>query len=629
MKELSGLNANQLRAVNWDRGPLLVLAGPGSGKTAVLTRRVARLILESADARFRVLGLTFTTKAADEMRGRVEYLLGSSTVRARMTTFHSFCAEVLRQHGNHIGLRPDFEILARDEDRVRMIDESIRRIDSPHMPTVGGTGVIRMIDYLFREAYDGAETTELPFNGSPRRWMRAVYNNYLDTLIAGNHLDYGALLVCCLRLFRERPRIARHYRIVYPHVCVDEYQDTNKCQDLILRCLCPMDRTSLFVVADDDQIIYQWNGASPARLEALRHDYRMEVIQLPESYRCPPAVVKLANNLIRFNIDRSTEKRSLTAAGTASRSEPVRVRRFRDQSSEVTWVAADIRKRAFPSQDIAVLARSTKVLESAAHALDRSGVVAYLRKSKYEMESAPLRFVHSALRLAVGPRETDQMQIMCKAFFEMTGIDVRVERTEAEGDAQGGSLLRGFLKVVEAEPEVSILIGALRDNLVDRLQYVEFANAVFDWYRDNARRRAGDEAKEDAAEEFAIWKDLTRKISQAVGNAPPLSRFMQEMDLRPKVVPPGRDAVQCLTIHAAKGREFRHVYVIGLAEDQLPSFRATKSGANPRLLEEERRNCFVAITRTQATLTLTYADSYFGWPKQPSRFLREMGLNLT
>lgn len=627
MKELNGLNVNQLKAVNWDQGPLLILAGPGSGKTRVLTRRVARLIRDSADARFRVLGLTFTTKAADEMRERVENLLGSSTRRARMTTFHSFSAGVLRQHGNHIGLRSDFEILARDEDRVRVIDESIRKIESPHMPTVGGTGVIRMIDYLFREAYDGAENTELPFNGSPRTWIRAVYNNYLDTLIAANHLDYGALLVCCLRLFRERPRIARHYRIVYPHVCVDEYQDTNKCQDLILRYLSPVDRSSLFVVADDDQIIYQWNGASPARLDALRNDYHMEVIQLPESYRCPAAVVELANNLIRFNIDRSSDKLALTAAGAASSSDPVRVCRFRDQSSEVKWVASDILKRAFPPRDIVVLARSTKVLESAAHALKGSGVVAYLNKSKYEMESAPLRFVYAALRLAIGPRETDQMKVMCKAFFDMTGIDVRVERAEAEGDAQGGSLLRGFLKIIEDEPvdnDVSIVIGALRDHLLDRLQYVEFANAVFGWYRD-----AGDGMDDEAKDEFDIWNYLVRKVSREVGKDAPLSRFMQEMDLRPKIVPPSRDAVQCLTIHGAKGREFRHVYLIGLAEDQLPSFHATKTGANPRVLEEERRNCFVAITRTQATLTLTYADSYYGWPKRPSRFLREMGLNIT
>ena len=623
MKELNGLNENQSKAVNWDRGPLLVLAGPGSGKTAVLTRRVARLIHESADARFRVLGLTFTTKAADEMRERVESLLGSSTGRARMATFHSFCAEVLRQHGSHLGLRPDFEILARDEDRVRVLDEAIRKTDSPYLPAVEGAGIVRMIDHLFREGYDGAETTAPPFTGSPKRWMRAVYNNYLDALVAGNHLDYGALLVSCLRLFRERPRIAQHYRIVYRYICVDEYQDTNKCQDLILRCLCPVDRASLFVVADDDQIIYQWNGASPTRLEDLRRDYGMQVIQLPESYRCPLEVIELANNLIRFNLERSSKKVPLTAAVSASCSDPVRVRRFRNESSEVAWVAADIRKRAFPGHS-AVLARSTKLLESAASALEEAGLVAYLRKPKHELESAPSRFLCAALRLAIGPREIGQMRIMCKAFFDLTGIDVRVERIEAEGDAHGGSLLRGFLEAAKADPraeDASVVLDALRDKLVDRLQYVEFANAVFDWYQEGG-------AEDEAAAEFAIWTELTHKVSRDLGEAPPLSRFMQEMDLRPKVASPGRDAVQCLTIHSAKGREFRHVYLIGLAEDQLPSYHATKDGANARVLEEERRNCFVAITRTQATLTLTYAASYFGWRKRPSRFLREMGFIL-
>ena len=631
MKELNGLNPNQLKAVTWDRGPLLVLAGPGSGKTAVLTRRVARLIHESADARFRVLGLTFTTKAADEMRDRVERLVGSNTGRARMATFHSFCADVLRQHGSHLGLRPDFEILARNEDRAQVLNEAIGKTDSPEMPAVGGAGIIRMIDYLFREGYDGAEATELPFTGSPKRWMRAVYNDYLDTLIAGNHLDYGALLVCSLRLFRERPRIARHYRIVYPYICVDEYQDTNRCQDLILRCLCPVEQANLFVVADDDQIIYQWNGASPARLEDLRHDFRMEVIQLPESYRCPGPVTALANNLIRFNVERTAGKAPLTAAVSAACSDPVRIRRFGNESAEVAWVAADIRERAFPSGDSAVLARSTKLLESAAHALERAGLAAYLRKPKHEMESAPLRFVCGALRLAIAPREIDQMRSMCKAFFELTGIDVRAELIEAEGDANGGSLLRGFLAVAATEPtagEAAVVLDALRDKLVDRLQYVEFANTVFDWYRAGSRCSAADGAEDDAEEEFTVWRKLTRKVSRNFGVTPPLSRFMQEMDLRPKVAAPAPDAVQCLTIHAAKGREFRHVYLIGLAEGQLPSYHAMKPGAPARVLEEERRNCFVAITRTQATLTLTYADSYFGWPKRPSQFLGEMGYKL-
>ena len=631
MKELNGLNPNQLKAVTWDRGPLLVLAGPGSGKTQVLTQRVARLIRESGDARFRVLGLTFTTKAADEMRERVERLVGSSTERARMATFHSFCAEVLRQHGSHLGLRPDFEILVQDEDRVQVLDEAIRKTDSAELPPTGGAGIVSMIDYLFREGYDGAETSPLPFSGSPKQWMREVYNVYLDTLVAGNHLDYGALLVCCLRLFRKKPIIERHYRIVYRHICVDEYQDTNRCQDLILRCLCPVEQASLFVVADDDQIIYQWNGASPARLEDLRRDYRMEVIQLPESYRCPGPVTELANNLIRFNVERSSPKEPLTAAASTACSDPVRVRRFSNESEEVAWVATDVRERAFPSGDSVVLARSTKLLESAASELREAGLAAYLRKPRHQMESAPLRFVCAALRLEIAPQEIGQMRSMCKAFFDLTGVDVRVEPIEAEGDANGGSLLRGFLAVAAAEPtagEAAVLLDALRDKLVDRLQYVEFANAVFDWYRDGARCSAADGAEDDAEEEFTIWRELTREVSRNFGVTPPLSRFMQEMDLRPKVTPPAPDAVQCLTIHAAKGREFRHVYLIGLAEGQLPSYHATKPGAPARVLEEERRNCFVAITRTQATLTLTYADSYFGWPRRPSRFLDEMGYKM-
>lgn len=629
MKEQNGLNASQLKAVNWEQGPLLVLAGPGSGATVVVARRVARLIRESPEARFRVLALTFTTKAASEIRKRVERMIGTRAARARVATFHSFCAAVLRQHGNHIGVRSDFELLARDEERIGIVDESYRKTDSREMPAVGAARVIRMIDHLFRDAYDGAETTELPFNGHAKSWMRAVYNSYLDTLIAGNHLDHGALLVCCLRLFRERPRIARHYRIVYPHVCVDEYQDTNKCHDLLLRFLCPMDDASLLVVADDDQSIYRWNGATPARLDGLRHDYRMAVVNLPASYRCPEAVIEPANNLIRFNIDRATTKRPLTTAGSVSCSETVRVRRFRDQSSEVAWVAADIRKRVIPARNVAVLASNTKLLEAAADALGRSDLVPYLRQPNYQMESAPFRFVYSALRLAVGPRETDQMRIMCRAFFDMTEVEVRLDRAEAEGDAQGGSLLRGFLNVVEDEPravEASIVIGALRD-LVEHMKYVEFSNAVFDWCGNGARRYADNGAESEA--ECAMWKELTRKASRVGGGVPPLSRFMQEMERRPKVARPSRDAVHCLTIHSRGRRDFRHVYLIGLAEDQLPSYHATKAGAHPRVLEEERRNCFAAITSAHATLTLTCADSYFGRTTQPSRFLREMGLSLT
>ncbi len=626
------MNANQKQAVEWNDGPLLVLAGPGSGKTLVLTMRVARLIRENPDARFRVLGLTFTTKAADEMRSRLEVILGDETRRARLTTFHSFCAEVLRQHGSHLGLRPDFDILARDADRLRVLDEAIQGNSALDMPDVPTDSVVRMIDHLFREGHDGSADTPLPFSGSPKTWMGAVYRTYLDALIRDNHLDYGALLVSCLRLFRERPRIAKHYRIVYPHICVDEYQDTNKCQDRLLRVLCPHDNANLFVVADDDQIIFQWNGTSPARLEDLRRDYRMQVIQLPDSYRCPPEVIEVANRLIRFNLERSAIKEPLRSAVAGGRADSIRVRRFSDHLAEMAWIADDLRCRALRPAQCMVLGRSAKLVESAAEALRRADLVPYVVKRRQDFYSPPLRFVQAALRLAIAPQQSDQMRSMCKAFFDLTGIDVRVEDTEAEGEAHGGSLLRGFLEVTEGESAGTIdstsLLEALRDKLVERLEYRDFVDAVFEWYHDRVRPievSAKQRELDDAEEEIDIWKELSRDVWRHL-DAPTLSRFLQEMDLRPKVTPPGRDAIQCLTIHLAKGKEFDHVYLVGLAEDHLPSYHARRKGARSRAIEEERRECFVGITRAETSLTLTYSASYFGWPKEPSRFLSEMGL---
>ena len=632
MYDTGAMNANQKRAVEWNDGPLLVLAGPGSGKTFVLTMRVARLIRENPDARFRVLGLTFTTKAADEMRSRLEMVLGDEKRRARLTTFHSFCAEVLRQHGSHLGLRPDFDILARDADRLRILDEAIHGNSSLDMPDVPADSVVRMIDHLFREGHDGNADTPLPFSGSPKRWMGAVYRTYLDALIRNNHLDYGALLVSCLRLFRERPRIARHYRIVYPYICVDEYQDTNKCQDRLLRFLCPRGDGNLFVVADDDQIIFQWNGASPARLDELRRDYGMQVIQLPDSYRCPPEVIELANRLIRFNLERSAIKEPLRSAVPAGRANSIRVRRFPDQLAEMAWIADDMRCRALRPTECVVLGRSAKLVESAAEALRHAHLVPYLIKRRQDFSSPPLRFVQAALRLAIAPQQSDQMRMMCKAFFDLTGVDVRVDDAEAEGEAYGGSLLRGFLEATEGVSAVMMesapLREALHEKLVERLEYRGFVDAVFEWYHDRVRPNAASMEQrdlDDAEEEIGIWNELSRDVCRHVV-APTLSRFLQEMDLRPKVTPPGRDAIQCLTIHLAKGKEFEHVYLVGMAEDHLPSYHARRKGANSRAIEEERRECFVGITRAQTSLTLTYSASYFGWPKEPSRFLSEMGL---
>ena len=615
MLDLDSLNANQRRTVDWNDGPMLVLAGPGAGKTRVLTTRVARLIQETPDKRFRVLALTFTTKAAEEMRSRVAHILGPRMRRARLTTFHGFAADVLRQHGSHFGLRPDFAILNQDEDRHLLLQDAIQDASHHSIPAgATGKGLLPMVDRLLRDGHDDGESHDapLPFAAPGKEWIRPIYRAYIRRLIEGNHLDFGALLVCCLRLFRERPPIARDYRIVYPFACVDEYQDTNKVQDLLLRALYPDPNSNLFVVADDDQTIYQWNGASPERLRRLRTDYAMEVVQLPESFRCPPGVIRLANNLIAHNADRAPDKTPLVSAiPTASDSPVVRARRFTDCPTELSWVAADIKRGSIDPGDCTVLARSTKLVRAAAAVLSRAGVASYVVKRKAEFESPLLRFLHSSLRLARRPGDTEQLALLCGAFRELTTARVEPTDAEAESVLSGDPLIVGFLTVASscAHDPAQPLLDTLRNDLLDRGKYHEFIKNTFAW-RDRTPRMADIDSGEESGERN-IWRSLTTEIRHHLGADPPLSQFLQQLDLRQKTSPPSAGDVQCLTIHLAKGKEFRHVYLIGLAEGQLPSFHAVRG--RPAAMEEERRNCFVAITRVQSSLTLTHADSYFGW----------------
>ena len=486
-----------------------------------------------------------------------------------------------------------------------------------------------MVDRLLRDGQYGREGRDepLPFAAPGREWIRPVYNAYVRLLIEGNHLDFGALLVCCLRLLAERPRIARDYRVVYPYACVDEYQDTNKVQDLVLRTLYRDRRANLFVVADDDQTIYQWNGASPERLRGLQDDYDMQVVQLPESFRCPPEIVGLANNLIRHNVNRAPNKEPLVSAIDSSGSGVFRAWRFADWAAEMSWVAADIRDRDAAPETCTVLARSTKLVRAAAGALSEAGLPAYVVRRKAEFESSLMRFLHSALRLADRPANAEQLALLCAAYHDLTATVVQPADATAESRVEGYSLLSGFVSAaaVTADAEVRALLETLRDDLLDRVRYDEFIKKVLGW-RDIHPGVPGADPDEEA-EERNVWGSLTHEIRHHLGADPPLGQFLQQIDLRQKTRPPRATDVQCLTIHLAKGKEFQHVYLTGLAEEQLPSYQAVQGG--PSALEEERRSCFVAITRVQSSLTLTHADSYFGWPKRPSRFLAEMGFGGT
>ena len=256
--DLDTLNANQRLAVEWNGGPLLVLAGPGSGKTRVLTMRVAKLILDAPEKRFRVLGLTFTNKAAAEMRTRVEQMVPECRERVLLTTFHSFCADILRQHGSHIGLSPDYVILNQDADREAVLSDAIATLNASGLELdERSMKVLPTLDRLLSECIEEERVTGLFRDAEFGAKMSEVYREYRRQLISNNRLDFPSLLLFTLRLLSEKPVIAKQIRTVYPHICVDEFQDTNLAQYRVLQNIVGDTPRNLFVVADDDQIIYQ------------------------------------------------------------------------------------------------------------------------------------------------------------------------------------------------------------------------------------------------------------------------------------------------------------------------------------------------------------------------------------
>lgn len=635
MVDLSSLNERQLEAVKWQDGPLLVLAGPGSGKTKVLTTRISRLLEQSGDEHFRILGLTFTNKAAAEMRKRIEALVPGLGNRVLLTTFHSFAGDLLRQHGHLIGLRPDFTILTQDGERVGVLDEAIRLISEFDVSDYAGERTLPLINRIIENDISPETLTGI-FQSLPddrRDAISAIYNQYRKCLIATNVLDFPSMIAEALRLVRDTPAVCKQIRRIYKYICVDEFQDTNLSQYTFLKCLIGTGDKNLFVVADDDQIIYQWNGASPERLLGLRNDFGMGVIQLPANYRCPPSVIDLANKLIAHNVSRSTGKDSLLALKPVGKVDAVRLFRFADFDTEAAWVADDIAARQPADRGrCVILARTRKTLEKAVELLIQRGVPAYLAMRKDEFVSAPLRWLHAALRLANNPQDREQIQRLTKAFHVLEGVQIDGAAVATNAAAFDGSALRAFADLALSRETLSDATRAYLQNilpsLTDHLDFRTFCGASFPWF-DTVQEISPDTQGHfaDYADEKATWQALVDEIEAQFGvSAITLNVLLQELDMRSKTPPPPKDAVPCFTIHASKGMEFGHVYLIGMVEDQLPSWAAVKKGDASKEMQEERRNCFVAITRTEDTLTMTFSDRVFGWNKAPSRFLREMGL---
>ena len=635
-----GLSPIQKEAAIWDGGPMLLLAGPGTGKTRVLTCRIAHILDSSHDKNFRILALTFTNKAADEMRSRVMNFVPGLEGRLFLGTFHSFCAGVLRQHGTHLNINPNFHIYSQDVDLQALLDDAVEEakktsdvvsdLDKKTLPVIKRLKSLLVLPENCREVFRDPKFGER---------MSIVYPAYEAELTKRNALDFDSLILKAYQLFTKFPAFAKRYRMVYPYICIDEFQDTNHAQYGLVRAITEDQHRNLFVVADDDQIIYQWNGASHKRIVAFRNDYLAEVLQLLVNYRCPPEIVKLANELIRHNFLRTADKKPLEAFRPRPGPDECTVRLlpvFPNFEAEATGIARDIKRlHSGHLGSVVVLGRSRKLLEGAERALQSEGLPAVISQRKDEFESAPFVWLHSILRFANDRQNRGYLEAVCGAFAQLTEVEINPEDVITQAQASNRDYLQHWIKLVREDTSnalVKEIINQTSRFLGEGRNFHTFSRLALDWF--SKLVQVYQQADSDPTievftryeEERFVWEELMRETTESLGAEITLEAFLQELQMHSKESPPKPNTVVLMTIHGAKGKEFDHVYLVGLVDDELPSFQSKRKGDNSPEMEEERRNCFVAITRTVETLTLSYAEEYRGWPKEPSRFLLEMGL---
>jgi DNA helicase-2/ATP-dependent DNA helicase PcrA len=628
---LEKLTDIQQRAVHWDNGALLVLAGPGSGKTQVLTCRIARLLDGARDKNFRVLALTFTNKAADEMKGRVASFVPGLEDRANIGTFHSFCSQILRQHGVHLGIKPDFSIYSQDNDRRAVFEDALQAAAARGL-RVGKDDIklLGLIDRLKARLIEPEGVSKALPQYKDAEHLALIYKLYEDELRRLNALDFNSLILEAHRLAITYPALADRYRRSHPFWLIDEFQDTNSAQYRLIRALAGTEFKNVFAVADDDQIIYQWNGASFRHVQAFLKEFSAEAIQLPTNYRCPPAIVDAANKLVAYNAQRSENKKPLLVGKTKLKfpaEQHIQLRDFPTDEDEAQGIAQEIAGRDKADWgEIAVLARTRFLLERMLAALQSRNVQAVIAQRRDDFLSAEFRWLVAFLTQLARPLDKRNFAILVEAYNRLSGIDCNADQIVADAEATGKGYANSWLAAAESLSQGSskaallVLAGQL---IGDPANFKPVVTRLVDAFGTNA---ANDDTQVDLVEDRTAWTELTGDIARNVGRQIPLEQFLQELQLRSKEPTPKAGTVTLMTVHGAKGREFDYVYVVGLAEDILPSFQSKQKGDKSAEMEEERRNCFVAITRTKECLVLSRAGQYRGWRKSPSRFLVEMEL---
>lgn len=625
---------SQKEAIAWNNGPVIVLAGPGSGKTAVLTERIIRLLKEAEQDSFRILALTFTNKAAAEMSERISLGIENQEKRLFIGTFHSFCSEVLRNHGSYVNLKSDFEIYSSNDDLNAVVDDIKKEYkDLYPLEDISELKLLNAIQYFEKKLCITEQDMDAVMpKTSYQKVFKWVYFRYIEKMLELNALDFDMLILLTYKLFIQYPNVTRIYRSMYRYINIDEFQDTNNGQYSLIKALCGQKHNNVFIVADDDQVIYGWNGASHERLKEFRNDFGAQLIQLYQNFRCPVEVVNIANKLISHNSGRTENKKPLEAmkAMDDRENQHIFLKKYNDFDEELKGVTELIIqiKCKFPSESICVLARTNRLLEKAYETGINCGVKCAKSKRKDEFEMPYVLLIYDMLKLA-NHRSDDKTLVQIIALIDtITGKKINHEDIILQADIKDGDLLKvlcGNIKGVFDET----LEKSIKLNLCEGKNFIKYIEDAFLWSDKHINKIDNQEVKEQMQAEYQsekkVWFDFQKNLGYIYNlDELTISAYMQEFAIISKESEPDKDSVQYLTIHASKGKEFDNVIIIGMVNDELPSFQSLKKGINSLELEEERRNCFVAITRSKKRLFLTYSDKYFGWNKSVSQFLIEM-----
>ncbi|HLM77556.1 MAG TPA: DNA helicase PcrA [Rubrobacteraceae bacterium] len=628
---LDQLNSTQLDAVTHTEGPLLILAGAGSGKTRVLTHRIAYLIEKGFAAPDEILAITFTNKAAKEMKDRVALLVGPESLKIWVSTFHAFCARLLRVHAEKLGYKKEFTIYD-SADQVRLVKRCIVELgkDPKRFNPRSFHAQISAAKNLLMDANDFLRSTE----GYMAENVAEVYDLYQKRLYESNAMDFDDLIVQTVALLEVFPEVCGRYQTRFKYIHVDEYQDTNHAQYRLVNILAAAHR-NLCVVGDDDQSVYSWRGADIRNILDFERDYpEAEIVKLEQNYRSTQTILNAANAVVANNASRKAKE--LWTAGEEG--ERIRVFTAADDYAEARFVVSEIQRLADAGaslREIAVFYRTNAQSRTLEDVLVREGVPYQIVGGVRFYERAEIKDAMAYLSVISNKDASVSLERIINVPKRGLGA-TSVGKLQEHASRNGISLYDALAEAQEAG-----LTGAARKACSQVLN-------LFEGWRVAAREVSPSEIVEAVLNESGYKAELEgegtveaesrlENLQELVNAAAEYERmagpqeeatldgFLQEQALFSEADRlAGEGAVTLMTLHNAKGLEYGHVFVVGMEEGTFPHARSL----DEQNLEEERRLCYVGITRAMKTLTLTYARvrSTYGEREyqMPSRFLSEI-----